>query len=154
MSHSARRETRDPQKMNNLLGIKLKRLRMMREKLIILYPQITKTSIKSTASSLVSINNIKKKLIKDKAKIQLSSLQSGWLFTALLMAWPWELLFIVNFFVVYSSLVSHQLKNESTLGFIVFLAILLHKAPGAIGFGTYLEHSGLSGFQLAKHLLV
>ena len=36
----------------------------------------------------------------------------------------------------------------------MFLAILLHKAPGAIGFGTYLEHQGLFGFGLIKHLLV
>ena len=48
---------------------------------------------------------------------------------------------------------SERLKKESTLGFIVFLAILLHKAPGAIGFGTFLQHAGLSGNALAKHLL-
>ncbi|TNV79810.1 hypothetical protein FGO68_gene15252 [Halteria grandinella] len=48
---------------------------------------------------------------------------------------------------------SQRLEKQSSLGFIVYLAILLHKAPGAIGFGTYLEHTGLSGFALAKHLL-
>jgi solute carrier family 39 (zinc transporter), member 9 len=50
-------------------------------------------------------------------------------------------------------LVSERLKKESTLGFIVFLAILLHKAPGAIGFGTFLQHAGLASSSIAKHLL-
>jgi len=48
-------------------------------------------------------------------------------------------------FLCLSFIVSERLKKESTLGFIVFLAILLHKAPGAIGFGTYLQHAGLQG---------
>jgi len=36
---------------------------------------------------------------------------------------------------------------------IIFIAILLHKAPAAIGFGTYLSHEGLSGWNLSKYLL-
>jgi hypothetical protein len=34
-------------------------------------------------------------------------------------------------------------QNEG-LGLLIFLAILLHKAPAAIGFGTFLQHEGIS----------
>lgn len=56
------------------------------------------------------------------------------------MEWLWVLQSFVsnNTPTNCYALVSERLKQESTLGFIVFLAILLHKAPGAIGFGTFL----------------
>jgi hypothetical protein len=45
-------------------------------------------------------------------------------------------------------------STASGLGLLIFLAILLHKAPAAIGFGTFLHHEGLRDWGLAKHLLV
>ena len=36
---------------------------------------------------------------------------------------------------------------------LIFLAIMLHKAPASLGFGTYLQHQGKKGYQHAKHLL-
>mmetsp|Transcript_11106 Transcript_11106/g.14965 ORF Transcript_11106/g.14965 Transcript_11106/m.14965 type:complete len:147 (+) Transcript_11106:687-1127(+) len=36
---------------------------------------------------------------------------------------------------------------------IIFVAIMLHKAPASVGFGTFLQHQGLKGFDHAKHLL-
>lgn len=44
-------------------------------------------------------------------------------------------------------------QNEG-LGLLIFLAILLHKAPAAIGFGTFLQHEGISQSTLLKHLVV
>jgi len=35
-------------------------------------------------------------------------------------------------------------QNASGLGMLIFIAILLHKAPAAIGFGTFLHHEGLN----------
>ena len=40
------------------------------------------------------------------------------------------------------------------LGLLIFIAILLHKAPAAIGFGTFLHHEGLTNIDLMKHLFV
>lgn len=37
---------------------------------------------------------------------------------------------------------------------IIYLAILMHKAPAALGFGTFLFHEGLHGYHLAKYLFV
>lgn len=37
---------------------------------------------------------------------------------------------------------------------IIYIAILMHKAPAALGFGTFLFHEGLRDFHLAKYLLV
>jgi len=45
-------------------------------------------------------------------------------------------------------------SSASGLGLLIFLAILLHKAPAAIGFGTFLHHEGLRDWGLSKHLLV
>ena len=36
---------------------------------------------------------------------------------------------------------------------IVFVAIMMHKAPASVGFGSFLQHQGLKGFDHAKHLL-
>ena len=49
-----------------------------------------------------------------------------------------------------------DMKHESAsgLGVLIFVAILLHKAPAAIGFGTFLQHEGLEKWSLSKHLLV
>ncbi len=35
-------------------------------------------------------------------------------------------------------------EGDSALGLIVFLAIMLHKAPSAFGFSSYLLHHGIS----------
>ncbi|CDW71694.1 zinc transporter zip9-like [Stylonychia lemnae] len=50
------------------------------------------------------------------------------------------------------ALVSTKSAQSSGLGVLIFLAILLHKAPAAIGFGTFLYHEGLRGLQLSKYL--
>ena len=34
-------------------------------------------------------------------------------------------------------------KSGTGLGLLIFIAILMHKAPAAIGFGTFLHHEGL-----------
>lgn len=39
------------------------------------------------------------------------------------------------------------------LGMIVFIAIMLHKAPASMGFGTFLQHHGCQAKDHAKHLL-
>ena len=39
------------------------------------------------------------------------------------------------------------------LGMLIFMAIMMHKAPASIGFGTFLQHHGLKGYDFAKHLL-
>jgi zinc transporter ZupT len=38
-------------------------------------------------------------------------------------------------------IVSEKSNSAGNLGIIIFIAILLHKAPAAIGFGTYLNHN-------------
>ena len=44
--------------------------------------------------------------------------------------------------------------NTSGLGMLIFFAVLLHKAPAAIGFGTFLYHEGLRGYDVAKYVFV
>lgn len=44
-------------------------------------------------------------------------------------------------------------KDAQTLGVVIYAAILLHKFPASIGFGTFLAHSGRVGFEVAKHML-
>lgn len=44
---------------------------------------------------------------------------------------------------------SEQSNTAEGLGLIIFVAILLHKAPASIGFGTYLNHEGLANCDLA-----
>ena len=36
---------------------------------------------------------------------------------------------------------SEQNESVKSLGLLVFLAIILHKAPASIGFGTYLKNT-------------
>ena len=36
---------------------------------------------------------------------------------------------------------------------IIFLAIMLHKAPATLGFGSFVHHQGCRGWQAAKHIL-
>lgn len=36
---------------------------------------------------------------------------------------------------------------------LIFMAIMMHKAPASIGFGTFLQHHGLKSYEFAKHLL-
>lgn len=45
-------------------------------------------------------------------------------------------------------------SSSQGLGMIIFFAVLLHKAPAAIGFGTFLYHEGLRGFDVAKYVFV
>ena len=47
-------------------------------------------------------------------------------------------LLLINLFIV-----SFKAEQSSQLGLIIFLAILMHKAPAAVGFGTFLHHEGL-----------
>ena len=49
---------------------------------------------------------------------------------------------------------SNKTDTAHGLGLLIFLAVFLHKAPAAIGFGTFLYHEGRRGWGLAKHLLV
>ena len=48
---------------------------------------------------------------------------------------------------------SSKSESASGLGVLIFMAILLHKAPAAIGFGTFLHHEGLRDWGVAKYLL-
>lgn len=53
----------------------------------------------------------------------------------------------------YLVLVSGREGSENTgLGLLIFIAILLHKAPAAIGFGTFLHHEGVRKETLQLHL--
>lgn len=54
----------------------------------------------------------------------------------------------------YKNIVEEKTESKSGLGVLIFLAILIHKAPAAIGFGTFLYHEGLRNYHLAKHLCV
>jgi hypothetical protein len=47
--------------------------------------------------------------------------------------------FILFYFII-SYVVSGQSEASAHLGVLIFIAILLHKAPASIGFGTYLTH--------------
>jgi hypothetical protein len=42
--------------------------------------------------------------------------------------------------------------QNSGLGMLIFLALLLHKAPAALGFGTFLRHEKVTQARLIKHL--
>jgi len=44
--------------------------------------------------------------------------------------------------------------NQTNVEIIVFLAIMLHKAPASFGLVTYLLHEGLERSRIRKHLLV
>merc|ERR1719369_1455926 len=44
--------------------------------------------------------------------------------------------------------------HQTDVEIIVFLAIMLHKAPASFGLVTYLLHEGLERSRIKKHLLV
>ena len=44
--------------------------------------------------------------------------------------------------------------NQTDVEMIVFLAIMLHKAPASFGLVTYLLHEGLERIKIKKHLLI
>lgn len=49
---------------------------------------------------------------------------------------------------------SDEGAQNADLGLIIFLAILLHKAPAALGFGSFLRHERIPDKLLIKHLVV
>ena len=51
-------------------------------------------------------------------------------------------------------LVQYNGKKGSSVGLVVALAIFIHKAPEALGFGTFLHHKGASSKELLMHLTV
>lgn len=55
-----------------------------------------------------------------------------------------------------ASLFLGEIGNDegSSLGLVIFVAIMLHKLPSSIGFGTFLLHSGKKGYGVLKHLCV
>ena len=61
-------------------------------------------------------------------------------------------IFIYNKFKVSSK--SAEGAQNAGLGLIIFLALLLHKAPAALGFGSFLRHEGIHNNLLIKHLAV
>jgi len=52
-----------------------------------------------------------------------------------------------------SLFLSTKSASSSGLGILIFFAILLHDGPASIGFGSFLHHEGLRGWNIAKHLL-
>jgi len=46
-----------------------------------------------------------------------------------------------------------DITNESSLTIIIFVALMLHKGPAAIGLTTFLMHEGLKRKQIILHLL-
>ena len=52
-------------------------------------------------------------------------------------------------FIIGSAAATHQVDVE----FIVFLAIMLHKAPAAFGLVTFLMHEGVDRTKIRKHLI-
>ena len=60
--------------------------------------------------------------------------------------------FIEHFIFKYSALYVSQGK-ESSLPFIIFMALLLHKCPAAIGLTTFLLHENLRVGKIIPHLL-
>lgn len=58
-------------------------------------------------------------------------------------------------FIFIIIIVSYETESSSSgLGMLIFFAVLLHKAPASIGFGTFLYHEGLRGFGVAKYVFV
>ena len=60
-------------------------------------------------------------------------------------------LFTVSEIYDLISLVVDQF-GETSLGLLIFAAIMCHKAPASIGFGTFLQHRILSVSSFCKHL--
>jgi len=52
-----------------------------------------------------------------------------------------------------SLFLSTKSAASSGLGILIFFAILLHDGPASIGFGSFLHHEGLRGWNSAKHIL-
>ena len=50
--------------------------------------------------------------------------------------------------------VSCSFFPQMDIEFIVFLAIMLHKAPAAFGLVTFLLHEGLERLRIRKHLMI
>ena len=74
-----------------------------------------------------------------------------------------ELLLVLHYSVNYYILKHNELLVSSKsaegaqnagLGLIIFMALLLHKAPAALGFGSFLRHEAIPNNLLIKHLLV
>jgi hypothetical protein len=73
------------------------------------------------------------------------------------------LLSVLHFSVIYYILRHNEILVSSKsaegaqnagLGLIIFMALLLHKAPAALGFGSFLRHEAIPNNLLIKHLLV
>ena len=60
---------------------------------------------------------------------------------------------VVHCFVDGVALGAAVREGDSTLGILVFLAIMLHKAPSAFGLSSYLLHHGISHDGVKKRLL-
>lgn len=58
-----------------------------------------------------------------------------------------------NFLVFLVMIVSNQTNEAKGLGILVFFAVLIHKAPAALGFGTFLYHEGQRGWGVAKYVV-
>jgi zinc transporter 9 len=55
--------------------------------------------------------------------------------------------------LVTSIVSSRSGENQNAgLGLIIFFALLLHKAPAALGFGSFLRHENVNQTSLIKHL--
>mmetsp|Transcript_36720 Transcript_36720/g.35480 ORF Transcript_36720/g.35480 Transcript_36720/m.35480 type:complete len:113 (-) Transcript_36720:279-617(-) len=54
---------------------------------------------------------------------------------------------------MFLSFTSDSDSSTSSLGYIIFLAIILHKAPASVGFGTFLYHEGLRNWGVSFYLL-
>ena len=48
---------------------------------------------------------------------------------------------------------SGRSEENQRLGFIIFIATIMHKMPAAIGFGTFLAHEGFNKREAIKHIL-
>jgi len=44
-------------------------------------------------------------------------------------------------------------SSSEKLGTVIFFAILMHKTPAALGFGTFLFHEGKQGWNLLKFII-
>lgn len=53
-----------------------------------------------------------------------------------------------------ASLYLESFGESQGLGMIIFIAIMLHKAPASLGFGTFLQHQGCTTKEHLKHLMV
>lgn len=69
------------------------------------------------------------------------------------MVQPWVPLCSVIRILITSIVSSRSGENQNAgLGLLIFFALLLHKAPAALGFGTFLRHENVNQASLIKHL--